>query len=262
MSTFTGSVVEQAAPPPLAHRPPRLPASTWSLPDLRFRVRLRASWPRALGNLEYMRVSAAAWPERTIVQEALAQIPWHHHIALLEKAVQVFGDPHLFDFLGTADRRREREVERALVDHLQRVLPGPAYGIAARSRGSSPKLQVLNTALMNAMTGLSPAEVRSDPEFRGRLVESAVGAHLANAAACGECELFYWRERGAEVDFVLRAAHRVTAIEVKSTARGSARPGIAAFAEAFKPQRTLLVGGDGIALDEFLARPVSHWVQA
>ena len=135
-------------------------------------------------------------------------------------------------------------------------------GDAARSRGSSPKLQVLNTALMNAMTGLSPAEVRSDPEFRGRLVESAVGAHLANAAACGECELFYWRERGAEVDFVLRAAHRVTAIEVKSTARGSARPGIAAFAEAFKPQRTLLVGGDGIALDEFLSRPVSHWTQA
>ena len=135
-------------------------------------------------------------------------------------------------------------------------------GGAARSRGSSPKLQVLNTALMNAMVGLSPAEARSDSEYRGRLVESAVGAHLANAAACGECQLFYWRERGAEVDFVVRAGRRVIAIEVKSTTAGGARPGAAAFAEVFKPQRLLLVGGDGIALDEFLARPVSHWIQA
>jgi hypothetical protein len=36
--------------------------------------------------------------------------------------------------------------------------------------------------------------------------------------------------------------------------------GMTAFAEAFKPRRTLLVGGDGIAVDEFLARPVAHWI--
>lgn len=135
-------------------------------------------------------------------------------------------------------------------------------GDAARRRGSSPKLQVFNTALMNAMARLSPSEARSNSEYRGRLVESAVGAHLANAAACGECELFYWRDRGAEIDFVVRAGRRITAIEVKSTATGKARPGAAAFAEAFRPQRMLLVGGDGIALDEFLARPVSQWIQA
>jgi len=135
-------------------------------------------------------------------------------------------------------------------------------GDTARSRGSSPKLQVMNTALMSATAGLSPAEARSDHEYRGRLVESAVGAHLANAAACGECELFYWRERGAEVDFVVRAGRRTIAIEVKSTAARGVRSGAAAFAEAFQPQRMLLVGGDGIELDEFLARPVSHWIQA
>jgi uncharacterized protein len=135
-------------------------------------------------------------------------------------------------------------------------------GDAARSRGSSPKLQVLNTALMSATAGLSPGEARSDAAFWGRLVESAVGAHLANSAACGECELFYWRERGAEVDFVVRAGRRVVAIEVKSTAVGRSKSGAAAFAAAFKPHRTLLVGGDGIALDEFLARPVAHWIQA
>lgn len=133
-------------------------------------------------------------------------------------------------------------------------------GDMARSRSSSPKLQVMNTALMSAMAGLSPDDAKNDREYRGRLVESAVGAHLANAAACRECEVFYWRERGAEVDFVVRAGRSVTAIEVKSTRKPTARPGTAAFVAAFKPKRTLLVGGDGIALEEFLARPVSHWI--
>jgi predicted nuclease of restriction endonuclease-like (RecB) superfamily len=131
-----------------------------------------------------MRAFAAAWPERAIVQEPLARIPWYHHVALLEKlddraervwyasqaleqgwshsvlvlqiqrraharqgkaltnfrdtmppadsdmAAQVFKDPYLFDFLGTADPRREREVEEALVDHMQRFLLELGTGFA------------------------------------------------------------------------------------------------------------------------------------
>lgn len=134
-------------------------------------------------------------------------------------------------------------------------------GDAARSRGSSPKLQVLNTALMNATAGMSLREAKADREYWGRLVESAAGAHLANAAAAGECELFYWRERNREVDFVMRAGRRVTAIEVKSARARHVHSGTAAFADAFKPQRTLLVGGDGIELEEFLSRPVEHWIR-
>jgi predicted AAA+ superfamily ATPase len=133
-------------------------------------------------------------------------------------------------------------------------------GDAARSRGSSPKLQVLNTALMTVTAAVSPQEARSDREFRGRLIESAVGAHLANAAAAGECEVFYWRERGQEVDFVAKARSTLTAIEVKSGRAPQAHPGTAAFAAAFKVKRTLLVGGDGIAVEEFLNRPVAHWL--
>ena len=45
-------------------------------------------------------------------------------------AAQVFKDPYLFDFLGTADPRREREVERALVDHIQRFLLEMGAGFA------------------------------------------------------------------------------------------------------------------------------------
>jgi predicted AAA+ superfamily ATPase len=138
----------------------------------------------------------------------------------------------------------------------------PKYaGKVVRQRGSSPKLQVLNTALMTAQSGLSPAEARADHEFRGRLVESAVGAHLANAAAGGVCDLFYWREQSQEVDFVARAGRAVVAIEVKSGRAPSAFPGLEAFARTFKATRTLLVGSDGIPLDDFLSKPIEHWLQ-
>ena len=134
-------------------------------------------------------------------------------------------------------------------------------GEEVRRRGSSPKLQVLNTALMCAQAGMALAEARADAAFWGRVVESAVGAHLANAAAAGVCELFYWRERGREVDFVVRSGKAVTAIEVKSGRAQETLPGMEAFAAAFKPKRKLLVGGDGIALEEFLLQPVEHWVK-
>lgn len=130
-----------------------------------------------------------------------------------------------------------------------------------RQRGSSPKLQVLNTALMTAQSGLSFAEAKDDRQFWGRLVESAIGAHLANEAAVGQCELFYWRERNREVDFVARAGRTLTAIEVKSGRSRETNPGLAAFAESFNPTQELLVGGDGIPVEEFLQKPVGHWVR-
>ena len=115
---------------------------------------------------------------------------------------------------------------------------------------------------MTAQTGMTLEEARAQREFWGRLVESAVGAHLANAAATGVCELYYWRERNREVDFVVRAGRTVTAIEVKSGRTRETPAGMDAFAAAFKPARRLLVGADGIAIEEFLSRPVEHWVKA
>jgi predicted AAA+ superfamily ATPase len=133
-------------------------------------------------------------------------------------------------------------------------------GAVVRQRGSVPKLQVLNTALMTAHTGLTLQQARADRESWGRLVESAVGAHLANAAAAGMCQLFYWRDRGHEVDFVTRSGRALTAVEMKSSRSRAALPGLAAFAEAHRRVRTLLVGGDGIPVEEFLTRPVEHWL--
>ncbi|KLK89389.1 hypothetical protein SZ63_00670 [Methanoculleus sediminis] len=47
-----------------------------------------------------------------------------------DMAAQAFKDPYLFDFLGTADPRKEREVEQALVDHVQRFLLEMGTGFA------------------------------------------------------------------------------------------------------------------------------------
>jgi predicted nuclease of restriction endonuclease-like (RecB) superfamily len=154
----------------------------------RLSVDLRREFPEMQGlsprNLKYMRAFAAAWPDRQIVQQVAAQIPWFHNCVLLDKvkdpearlwyarkayeegwsrnilllhierrlherqgkavtnfpdtlppadsdmAEQVFKDPYLFDFLGTADPRRERELEQALMDHIQRFLLELGAGFA------------------------------------------------------------------------------------------------------------------------------------
>ncbi len=129
-----------------------------------------------------------------------------------------------------------------------------------RQRGSSPKLQALNTALMSAQDHRSLAEARGDGDYWGRMVESAVGAHLYNSSFGTDLSVTYWRERNHEVDFVLQQGKTIVAIEVKSGGRRESFPGMEAFARQFKPKRKLLVGGQGIALEEFLSKPAAHWL--
>jgi len=133
-------------------------------------------------------------------------------------------------------------------------------GQAFRRCGSSPKFQAFTTALITAQSGRDPREALSDPEYRGRLVESAVGAHLLAAEAAGDCSLQYWRDRNREVDFVVQRGNRLTAIEVKSARSPVVLPGMEAFDKAFRPHRKLLVGGDGIPLPEFLEGSVLDWI--
>lgn len=130
-----------------------------------------------------------------------------------------------------------------------------------RQRSSSPKLQVLNTALMTAQVGRTFTEARQDGNHWGRLVESCVGAHLLNTSMGSDLEVTYWRDRNQEVDFVLRRGKHLVGLEVKSGRGKNSLPGMEAFARQFKPQRQLLVGGQGIPLEEFLSKPAAHWVQ-
>lgn len=134
-------------------------------------------------------------------------------------------------------------------------------GKKVRQRGSSPKLQVLNTALLTANSQLSFEAAQRDRDFWGRLVESAVGAHIMNSPAGTNIEIFYWREGNLEVDFVLRSGKSVAAMEIKSGRHRETLPGMEAFAKAFKPQQMFLVGGQGIPLEEFFLTQVRRYVE-
>jgi uncharacterized protein len=133
-------------------------------------------------------------------------------------------------------------------------------GQSVRSRASSPKLQVLNTALLSAQSPYDVASAMEQRDWWGRLVESAVGAHIMNGIVGTDMECFYWREGSLEVDFVLRRGAMVAAIEVKSGRSKETLPGMEAFACAFNPQRKLLVGSQGISICEFLSKPVDAWL--
>ena len=128
------------------------------------------------------------------------------------------------------------------------------------TRGSSPKLNVLNTALMAVVSGYTFDEARADRSQWGRMVESAIGAHLLNTAS-PRTEVRYWRDGDDEVDFVLHRGPRTVAIEVKSGRRRARRSGLAEFERRFNPQATLVVGED-MELGEFLSRPADYWIEA
>ena len=135
----------------------------------------------------------------------------------------------------------------------------PKYSAGAhRRRSSSPKLNVLNTALMAVASGYTFEEAKADRSYWGRLVESAVGAHLFNTGT-PEHRLHYWRENGSEVDFVLTRGRRLVAFEVKSGARKPRTSGLERFAELFDVQTTTVVGEGGLPLSEFLSTPASEW---
>jgi hypothetical protein len=125
-----------------------------------------------------------------------------------------------------------------------------------RQKGSSPKFSVFNTALMTAQSGKTFKEARKDHAFWGRLVESAVGAHLLNSIRGTLIELFYWREGDKEVDFVLRRGDLIIALEVKSSKQSIDRSGIDVFVNKFQPSRVLLIGEGGISLEKFFKTPL------
>ena len=126
-------------------------------------------------------------------------------------------------------------------------------GHKIRRRNSSPKLVVLNTALLSAMSQVDFEHARSNFEFWGRSVESAVGASLANSIKGRDMQLFYWNGRNREVDFVLSYKGTMTAIEVKSGRKRSHMPGIEAFSREFGTTRKLLIGAQGMPLGDFFS---------
>ena len=131
---------------------------------------------------------------------------------------------------------------------------------AALRRASSPKLNVLNTALMTALCGYTLEEACADRSFWGHLVESAAGAHLFNTGM-PESRLHFWRENNREVDFVLQRGRKLVAFEIKSGLRRANISGLETFKKRFDVTGAYLIGEGGIPLSEFFSTGASQWFE-
>lgn len=120
-----------------------------------------------------------------------------------------------------------------------------------RQRASSPKFQVHNNALISSQSKSTFKNAVSDTAGWGRIVESAVGAHLINASLTGGFELYYWRSGNYEMDFVMKKNEEVIGLEIK-TSTAFRLPGADAFNSICQPEKIFLVGKNGMPWEEFL----------
>ena len=125
----------------------------------------------------------------------------------------------------------------------------------ARRRASIPKLQVYNNALKMVYNPLAFENALVDRKSWGRIVESCIGAYLVSQAFVHRFEVFYWRERDDEVDFILRKKGSVVAIEVKSNAEIKTA-GLEKFKQLFQPSKAFIVGDGGISIEDFLSMDI------
>ena len=127
----------------------------------------------------------------------------------------------------------------------------------ARRRASIPKFQVYNNALKMVFNPLSFEQAIMDRKEWGRIYESGIGCYLVSQAFVHRFDVFYWREKNDEVDFILRKKGIVLAIEVKSNAEKSTT-GLNKFKEMFHPQSAFIVGEGGVSAENFLSMNIAE----
>ena len=125
-------------------------------------------------------------------------------------------------------------------------------GNQIRVRKSSPRFMVYDTSLMTYAEGTNRQRLLGDAAARGRLVESAVGAYLLARGSEEGFEVYWWRERDNEVDFVIKKGGRLTAVEVKSGRVKNAGGGLA-FKKLYPEALSLIVGSANLGLEDFLS---------
>ena len=142
--------------------------------------------------------------------------------------------------------------ESGLLSGLQK------YSIdTARRRASIPKLQVYNNALKMVYQPLTFEQAIMDRKQWGHIFESGIGAWIISQAFSRRFEVFYWRERTDEVDFIIRKKGTVIAIEVKSNAEKNTQ-GLDVFRKRFSPKSAFIVGDGGISAEDFLSMDITN----
>lgn len=127
----------------------------------------------------------------------------------------------------------------------------------SRRKASIPKFQVYNNALKMVYSNLTFEQAVMDRKTWGHIFESAVGAYLVSQAFVHRFEVFYWRERNDEVDFVLRKKGVLVAIEVKSNAEKRTE-GLDTFRQLFNPKNSFIVGDGGISAEDFFSMDIRN----
>lgn len=127
---------------------------------------------------------------------------------------------------------------------------------AARRKASIPKLQVYNNALKTVYCPQTFEQAILDRKMWGRIFESGIGAYLVSQAFVHNFEVFYWRDRNFEVDFVLRKKDSIVAVEVKSNAE-KRTDGLEEFKRLFNPTRAFIVGDGGLSAEDFLSMDIT-----
>ena len=126
----------------------------------------------------------------------------------------------------------------------------------SRRRASIPKFQVYNNALKLVYTPLTFEQAILDRKEWGHIFESAIGAYLVSQAFVHRFEVYYWRERSDEVDFILQKKGSLVAIEVKSNAEKTTQ-GLEKFKQMFNPKTSFIIGDGGISVEEFFSMDIN-----
>ena len=127
----------------------------------------------------------------------------------------------------------------------------------ARRKASIPKFQVYNNALKVLYSPLTLQQAVANRKEWGHIFESGIGAYIVSKAFTCRFNVYYWRERNDEVDFILCKKGSVVAIEIKSNTE-KRTDGLDKFKQLFKPNASFIVGNGGISAEEFLSADISN----
>ena len=122
----------------------------------------------------------------------------------------------------------------------------------SRRKASIPKFQVYNNALKMVYNPLTFEQAIMDRKTWGHIFESGIGAYLVSQAFVHRFNVYYWRERNDEVDFILQKKGSLVAIEVKSNAEKRTE-GLEKFKQMFNPKSSFIVGDGGISAEDFFS---------
>jgi len=131
-----------------------------------------------------------------------------------------------------------------------------------KQKASNPKLQVFNTALISAQSHLSFKEMKQDKEAWKNLVKCSIGGHILNSILGTRVKVFYWKEGGNEIDFVVRKDKTLLTITVNDDDKKQHGRAIEEFSRLYHPQQNLFVGKGGIPVDKFLLTPLELWIES